>query len=597
VNQNPSLAWRQKWPVLLLIGRYSYDATIMSRIIRSLVGVSALLIIASAWFWWNQPKRVDMAAYVPADALVYLEANSLTEIAAAMTDTDIWQHTGSQPATPVRQNRWLMDFVKITGIGSTASVLATRAQFAFVMFDLGAAGKGDTLEIKPVAAVVVETHTSTTRMKPVIEKLLDDFANRTYVHPRLERVNLSEGEFVRWISPDGQRRIVASFDGSVVVIGNDDQAVAACLAAHRGKRPSLLHSPDLEETRARLHADEALAFGYVSAESGARLATEAAPIALGKLFEGSQVQQLVATAAARMLGTVGWSSRSFHGGIEDSYVFGLKPGIATRLHSALAGTDKRTHGAWDFLPPDVYSATTYNLRDPATSWEALNVAVSSQLDTLSAVFFTTGFRSLLAPYGIDDPENFLRAIKPDVVTVRLTAHSDQTLVVAGIANAGALHQFVSKRFGAKPHTEKFGADEMVISPDERHAASFAGDFFILGAPEDLRVCLTARAGHATLAGTPTKFAAMTRNVDESNASSVVTFTNDADNARAFLASLAKLRGAGLTTQAKIKDDLPYAVTETAAGETGFERRSRSTFGLFGYLASLLAPEATVPAHP
>ena len=33
------------------------------------------LAVIGAWLWWVRPRNVDMAAYAPADSLLYLEAN------------------------------------------------------------------------------------------------------------------------------------------------------------------------------------------------------------------------------------------------------------------------------------------------------------------------------------------------------------------------------------------------------------------------------------------------------------------------------------------------------------------------------------------
>ena len=101
----------------------------MNRILRLLAIVVVLALIAIGWFWWNQPQRVDMAAYVPADSLVYLEANSLTDVAAAITGTDAWQHL--EPYLGIKgtkhQSSWLTSLIRITGLGSTPAVIAARA--------------------------------------------------------------------------------------------------------------------------------------------------------------------------------------------------------------------------------------------------------------------------------------------------------------------------------------------------------------------------------------------------------------------------------------------------------------------------------------
>ena len=567
----------------------------MSRILRLLAIIVLLFLIASAWFWWNRPKRVDMGAYVPADALVYLEANSLTDVAAAITETDAWQRLGpSLGIQPSRHSGWLTYLIKTTGFGSTSSVLAVRAQMAFVMLDLNSVGNGDTLEFKPLAALVVETHTSATRTKPTIENMISEFATRAYSQPKFERVNLAEGEYVRWIAPDGQRRIVASFDGSVVVVGNDDRAVSACLAAHRGQRPNLLHQPEIEEMRARLKASEALAFGYVSSVNAARLVSEGAPLILGRQSEGAQLQKLLALGAAKVLGNVGWSTRSFNGGIEDNYFVALKPGVVARLRLALRGPNEGRHGAWELLPADTYSVTTYNLNDPAAAWQSLNNALSSQVDALSAIVLTTWFRALLVPYGIDEPDSFLKAIKPEILTVRFEANSERALVIAGIADTGAMHRFVSRRFGSNPRTERVGDIEFVSSPDERDAASFAGDYFLLGSPEDVRRCLTAHVTHDTISAFPTRLAGLTHYLGTYQTSNIVTYSKDNERARALMTTLITIRGSRASVSVneidRLINDLPYAATETTLGEDGFERRTRSPFGQFAFLVSLLAPE-------
>src|SRR5919197_1612759 len=58
---------------------------------RVLLVVSVLALCVFAWLWCTRPVKVDMATYVPADSIVYLEANSLPEIFGAVTSTDDWR--------------------------------------------------------------------------------------------------------------------------------------------------------------------------------------------------------------------------------------------------------------------------------------------------------------------------------------------------------------------------------------------------------------------------------------------------------------------------------------------------------------------------
>lgn len=568
----------------------------MVRTLRLLGAFLVIILIAGGWFWWNRPIPVDMAAYVPADSLIYLESNNLLDVANAIGATDSWQKLAPQVGLklPDSKNNWSTFLVRVTGLGSISSVLATRAQVAFVMLDLQAVGNGDALEYKPEAALVVETHTSERRVKPAVEGLLNDFTKRAFGEPKHAVNNIEGYELSSWVSPDGLRRIVSAVDGSVVVIGNHEKAVTACLAARHGQRPSLLHRPELEEMRARLNSNSALAFGYVSSTNAARLVSEAAPAFIGRLSQQEQLQKLVTTGIAKLVGNVGWSTRLAKGGMEDDYFIGVKPEVLARLRPAFVTTQTNFLGGWELIPRDVFSVTSHNIRDPANAWELFNATVSSQLDIVSAVVFTTAFKALLTPYGIDDPDTFLKAVKPDLLTVRMEAQSERSLIIAGIASQDTLRQFVSHRFGANPKSEKIGETELILSAEEDFAASFSGDYFLLGAPEDVRRCLSAKANRANLISSSEKLDRLSHYFERPSTATIVTFSQDTDRIRSFLTTLKTFRGGnGLNPEAdRIIEGLPNAVTESSLGDSGIERRTRSDFGQLGFLISFLAPPTT-----
>jgi hypothetical protein len=568
----------------------------MNRLLRLLIAIVFLALIAGAGFWWYRPRPVDIAAYVPADSLVYVESDSVADIARAISETDAWRSLA--PALSAKSTRpehqWLAYLSRLTGIGSTQNVIALRAQAAFVMLDLNANGEGDTLELKPLAALVVETHTSESRIRPVIESLIGDFAKRAYDNPRVERITVDKNEFVKWTAPDGKRRIVLSIDGTAAVVGNEEQAVSACLAAIHGQRPNLSNQPELQQMRARLSAGDALAFGYVSAGHAAQLVSVAAPLIFGKIPTQFQLEKLLAASAAKTVGSVAWSAHSFAGGIEDRYLLSLKPDVVSHLRLGFATTGEQ-HEAWDLLPAGTYSLTCYNLRNPAAAWDALNAAASSQLDALGAFIVTGGFKAALVPYGIDEPDSFLGAIKPEVLTVRLDSNSDRSLVIARIRDRDALQQFVARRFGSAMRTEQIAADQLLLSPDGQAAASFHGDYFLLGTPDDIRRCLSAQAKRATINSSAEALKLVTHFADTASGANVVTYTQDHDRVSAMISALAGFRAARTTNEAAAAAEgaiknLPYAVTETTLVDSGFERRTRSPFGQFGTILSLLQPQ-------
>jgi hypothetical protein len=314
---------------------------------------------------------------------------------------------------------------------------------------------------------------------------------------------------------------------------------------------------------------------------------------LGPISEREEFQRFLTSASSKLLESVGWSAHAAKGGIEDTYFLGVKSELVTRLRPAFTPTQTNFQGGWEFVPPEVSSVTTYNLRDPTAAWELLLAGISSQLDVVSAVMFTTSFRALLTPYGIDDPTPFLKAVKPDLLTVRLDSQADRAVLIAGIASQDDLRKIISRQFGPGSRSEKIGDVDLVKSEDEEFAAAFAGDYFLLGAPDDVKRCLTARSSKTTLVGSSAKLEALTHYFEKPSTAIIITFAKDGERARALLASLAAIKGAQLNASASLEqtiEGLPYAVTETTLGDGGFEKRTRSDFGQFGFLISYLAPK-------
>lgn len=574
---------------------------------KALLVFLALLLVLAVWVWWNYPRKVKMTAYVPADTLVYLEANDLPDIATGIINTDAWKALA--PAAGIRSNLgnlgWLSRLASWTGIGPADAVVLSRAQVAVAVLNLEAADAGDTLKIKPVYAVVVESHTGEGRLQSAVEKRVGEFARRAYGEPRVETQEVWGAKLTTWSSPDGGRRIVAAVTGSLAVIGNDESAVQACLAVRRGERPSLEGNPRVEEMRRRLGGGDALAFGYVSPEGTARLLEMATAAYAGQISQDPRAQSAAASMlpplAKKILGAAGWSARLSDGTIEDRYFLGLENGVAERLRTALGARPDETSAASELLPADTYSLSRYNYDDPARAWRGLNDAILSQADALGSVLITRLLAASLKPYGIEEPDTFLRAIGPEIVTARLDDSGSSTVTVVRVRDEKVLRDFIAKRLGVKPHVETIGGAELLISDNERKdAASFVSGYLMMGTTENLRRCLEAREAGRTLAADD-DFQRTARLAAAAGPANVATFTADDAPARTFITSLATQRGVSErpVNAAQLQEalgQLRYAVSETRLADRGFERRTRSSFGQFGTLASQFAPADAATAE-
>ena len=527
-----------------------------------------------------------MAAYAPSDALVYLECNNFLDIGEAIVNTTAWNEFRHLLGINDRSlpGSWLRRLITWTGLGPTPTVILARAQVAVVVLELGATEKDESLTIKPEAAILLETHTSERRIRPVVEDALRRFAAIAIQGATLQRHTVSDTEFIVWSAPDHNRQIVATISGSLVIVGNNERAVQTCLDVQRGLRPNLQGHQELQQMRATLKAEESLAFGFVSSANSGRLISAAAPLVTGTAPGDLRFDRLIAAGASKVLGSVGWSSGPANGGIEDRYLFVLTPNLVSRLRPFFKAGQQRT-SVLDVVPDDVHSVTVYKFEDPFATWQAVQTGVSTQLDTLSTIVFTSVLKAGLNSYGIEDPNNFLRTVGPELITTRLRRESERSVLIGSVRDEAALRQVL---FGQSTGGPKGPAVVMGI-PGEETAASFVNGNVLIGPEPDLRTCLS----EAQNAALQSDLKRLDEFVRDSSSAGVATATQDDDRVLNFFEALRRMNGSGTPADAeqlsRKLDSLPYSVTQTSLGEHGLERRTQSSFGQFGSLLPLLFP--------
>ena len=479
----------------------------MKIIRRMLVIICLLAVVALAWLWWTRPVKADMTGYVPADSIIYFEADSIPDILNGITSSEAWRELA--PAAGVETSpggsRRLSQFVSFTGVGPSDAVVLARAQIAVAVIGFEAAEESDTtLKLSPRAALVVETHTSEWRVKAALEKLVGNFARSSLGSNRFERKEVDGVEIMTWAASAGARRkIVAAVSDSVAVIGNDEAAVQACLDVRRGARPSLATNEELKEMRQRLRSEGSLAFGFAPRGSAAKMVEVFAPAFVGGVAEDTHVQSVLATVLPQLInqtiGSVAWSARAMREGVEDDYFLALPGDMAERLRVPLTPDASKESIATDLFPQTVYQISRYDFRSPEAAWRGLGAALSSQVDVSRATIVTLALEALLKPYGVEQPKEFLRACGPEIWTARLDATSEQKILLASVRDREALLQQTRARLGRGARTERVGDFDLLVSLDaDEGAASFVDDYLIMGAEEDVRACLSAHADGRTL---------------------------------------------------------------------------------------------------
>lgn len=557
------------------------------KLLRRVLALALLIIvIVAVWLWWSSPSRVDMANYAPADAIVYVEFNNLESVANAIQHSEAWQAaagiTQSKVAVP---NRFMRTAAR-AGIGPLPAVLFARAQVALVVVGLNTSEENDTLRVRPEVAIIAETHTSKWRTKSAAIEAVKQLANFAYGASMCAERN-GDAEYVECSVAGGERKIVGAVDGTLVVIGNSDNAVRTCLEVRRGNRPSIQTDPELLKVRASLASETALGFGYISPANSAKLFSWAAPLLMGQAPGDRQLEQLLAVSAGKVLRGVAWTANASPQGIEDRFLFSLEPGVVSRLQPAFETADK-DQDFWKLVPEGFQSLTIYRNKAPANAWSSLSSAVSFKLDALPAALFGTLLRSSLSVYGIDDPKEVLTTVSPPLLTLKPSPGAEGSILVARVSDEARLRRSLTQEVFKNDKGQILEGLGSTPDPKKEFAAVFADGYVLLGRTENMS------AGLVALQQKAADIKEMQQSAQESSAT-IVTYANDEARLNNFILTLLKLQGRRLSNDevANLQNTLRragFASTETRLNAFGIERTTHSAFGQFSTFISLLQPD-------
>jgi hypothetical protein len=552
------------------------------KFLRPLLALGLLVIVLVAvWLWWSFPAKVDMADYAPADSLVYVEFNNPAAVVHAIQNSTLWQ--AAAPITqskPASQSRVAATAAR-AGLGPLPAVLFARAQVALAMIGMNTIEEENSLKVRPEFALIVETHTSKWRIKPAAVEAVKQLANFSYGASMCTERS-ADADYVECSVSGSERKVIGAVDGTLVVIGNSDNAVRSCLEARRGVRPNLRTDTEMVKVRSSVVSDKTLGFGYVSPTNSAKLFSWVAPLMILQSPGDQQLQQLLAVSAGKVLRGVAWTASSAPQGIEDRFLFSLDPGVVSRLQPAFTESEP-DEGFWKFVPEGFQSLTIYRNKAPATAWSSLSSAVSFKLDAVPAALFGTLLKSSLSVYGISNPKEALTVLNPPLLTLKPSESAAEAILVARVNDPDRLKQSLAE-------VEILEGLESNPDPKKEFTAVFVNDYVLLGKTENVRAGLVAiRKG---VDADPKKYHNYLSQASNEREGVIVTFTNDEERVNNFLSTLVQLQGRKLSTQEleslrNVVRTAGVAATDTRLNAFGIERRTRSAFGQFSTLTSLL----------
>jgi hypothetical protein len=555
-----------------------------------LVLVLLAVPVTAAAIWFGLPAKTDLADYAPADAIVYVEFNSLADVARTIQHTDAWKAAAPITGSGTSADNRVFTTALRAGVGPVESVLFARTQVALVVVGLNTSEQEDTLKVRPEIALIAETHTARWRTKPVMVETVKRLAQFAYgasscVGPT------GDGDRFECSSPGSDRKLLGAIAGTTVILANSDNALKSCLDVRSGARPSIATDGEFQKMRSSVAAENALGFGYISSANSAKLFSWAAPLLMGRAPGDQQLQQLLAVSAGKILRGIAWTAVPSGGGIEDRYLFSLESGVVERLQPAFQ-TSARDENFWKLVPGSFQSLTIYRSREPQAAWNSLNQVVSFKLDALPAVLFGSLLRSSLLVYGIDDPKEALSALSPPLLTMKPATGVEGSVLVARVSDEARLRRALQQPRvdGTPPQI----LDGLQADPDpaKEFAAVFADGYVLLGKTENMRSCLAElRKSEALI----TEEKKSVQNSAKESTAAIVTYANDEARLLNFISTLLMIQGRRLSSEelTQLQNTVgrgSFAETETRLSSAGIERKTRSAFGQFSTFVALLRPD-------
>lgn len=520
-----------------------------------LVALAAFLFISCG------TEPTGLRSLAPVDTAVYLETPDLGALLGKLAGS---------PAIGSGERKF--DPSRLDGMEAAVAVTGFEASESAVTESEAV------LNFQPQFTLIAETHAWSWQMQPLVTGTLGEFVNANYgAGTKFEKSEREGEQWYIWTAPDG-RKAFAAVSGSQVFFGNNEAGVESCLKVKAGEKQSLLDNDRF--SRQYEAAKGKLAFGYVSEEGvaalsefvGISMAIERSEQAGERSVISSVFPQLIRNAVKEIV----WTAREEGDGIEDIVDIRLDENVAEAFEASMRPSPTADQEMLKFVPPDAFSATRYNLRNPRVAFRSLLLASATKVDPSATRFVPLIGASLLQPYGVEDPEAFLSYVNPFIVTVMFDAENTQSAAIVRTEDFGELRKHLLEGF-RKVEGEEL---ETWAEADTGLRVVRTGNYVLIGDEVSVAKCLRA-VGAQTDAGKETD---ITRSDHFGLAvrpeHSSVTVSRD-------LSSASELAGVFISGRTSVKIET-YEVTMTDFERSGIRRTYRSAFGFPGLIVSQFA---------
>lgn len=471
-------------------------------------GVAGAVLLAALAWWLTRPRpSIDMATLAPESTALYVQVDSLPELAEGLTESDAWARL-AKPLGLSSQLDYAGPVSEMLGrleMGPDDAVVFGRSQFAVVVSTLTtgveAGEESGALVVRPRFALVVKTHSGAGAARRIASDRLPLLARKAYgsevpisdIPGPGEKMTVAQG-------PTEVRRMVWAVRDDVVILGNDVETVRAVLDTAAGRSPSLAGSFYLERARALVEAPGAIVFAYAAAKTGGDIVG----LSLGGLTsEGGtdsesgtlQVGGLLSGLAKGAAHAVGYAGRFEQGRFVERTATILTPRIAETMTTSVAASAAEPQSL-SLVPEGIEEVNVVRIQRPGDTVDTLLTTLSGSVDVSVSATVTQMAIGSRRAFGAEATDTVAQIVGDEVAFVDF-GNGEPFAVAFEILDSAKALPIVARYLaegGNRSSSELYGGFELLRSSHEDgRAFAFIGRFGVYGTRDQLVQMIDARA--------------------------------------------------------------------------------------------------------
>jgi hypothetical protein len=377
---------------------------------------------------------------------------------------------------------------------------------------------------------------------------------------------------------------------------NEETSLRACLECRDGRRAVLADLPALQIARDSLFGDQTLVFGFAGPRGIGQL------LRLGSVFIPERIREtafaLSDEALTAAVPGLAYSAQVENRHVTDKYFLLLKPELAAALRTHVRPPDKPIR-VFEVLPSDFADCMAATIQDPPGVVEKTLQHVSANSNVAAAFALRQTLNALGERLGLGPKESLSGTIGDEIALVKLTSDSPPILVVEArnrVRLLGPLDRYLRTDGATLTNENHRGLEIAASSHKDQRAATFLGDFLVLGTLPQLKTVGDAYLDGKTLARIPPVKA--WPHDSNAKASILHTYRNDIEDLETTVLAVARLSRAGNAGRERLLDpaikkalaELPPAFGGTELQPDGIHAETHSAIGNLAILAYMIGPE-------